>query len=214
MDESLPHPERSISHAKDLLKFASFSWKSNGKLIDPQGNSVEFTLITSSSNSQRVKMATLIADDLAQLGMSVHVVPLESRAVIDRVFQTNDYEACLMGLGGGDADPNGDMNVWMSNGGTHLWNLHENKPATTWEADIDRLMNQQLITLDYKKRKRIYDQVQQIIAANVPFVFLATPDVVVGASRNLANFHPAVLDPYVLWNVDELYFRKQGVAAR
>lgn len=213
MDDSLPHPERSILRAKEMLKSAGFTWNSDGKLTDAQGKSVEFTIITGSSNSQRLKMATLIADDLSQLGMSVHVVPLEFRAVVDRVFQSGDYEACLMGLGGGDADPNGDMNVWMSNGGTHLWNMHESKPATPWEADLDRLMNEQLITLDYKKRKRTYDQAQEIIAANVPLIFLATPDVVVGASRQLANFHPATLDPYVLWNVDELYFRKQGVAA-
>jgi peptide/nickel transport system substrate-binding protein len=213
VDEGLPHPQRSIESSKALLKSAGFSWKTDGKLVDAHGEPVEFTLITSSSNSQRSKMATLIADDLSQLGMSVHVVPLEFRAVVDRVFQSNDYEACLMGLGGGDADPNGDMNVWMSNGGTHLWNIHESKPATAWEADLDRLMNEQLVTLDYKKRKRIYDQAQQIIADNVPFIFLAAPDVVVGASKQLANFHPAPLDPYVLWNVDELYFHKQGVAA-
>jgi len=151
-----------------------------------------------------------VADDLSQLGIAAHVVPLEFRSVIDRVFQSNDYEACVMGLVSGDADPNPDMNVWMSNGGTHVWNLHESKPATTWEADLDRLLNEQLVTIDYKKRKRIYDQVQEIIAGNVPVIFLATPDVVVGASRQVANFHPAVLDPYVLWNADELYFRKQG----
>jgi peptide/nickel transport system substrate-binding protein len=139
-------------------------------------------------------------------------VPLEFRAVIDRVFQTNDYEACIMGLGGGDADPNSDMNVWLSTGGTHLWNMHETTPATAWEADLDRMMEQQLITLDYKKRKRIYDQAQQIISDNLPFVFLATPDVLVGASKEIANFRPASLEPYVLWNAEELYFRRQGVA--
>jgi peptide/nickel transport system substrate-binding protein len=213
VDQALARPERSLDHAKELLKSAGFSWTGDGKLIDPKKEPVEFTLITSSSNAQRVKMATLVADDLSQLGMSVHVVPLEFRGVIDRVFQSNDYEACLMGLGGGDADPNGDMNVWLSSGGTHLWNMHETKPATAWEGDLDRLMNQQLITIDYKKRKRIYDQAQQIIADNVPFIFLATPDVLVGASKELANLHPATLDPYVLWNADELYFRRQGVSA-
>lgn len=213
MDESLSRPPRSIPQAKELLKASGFAWNGEGKLIDVHGKPVEFTIVVSSSNSQRTKMATLIVDDLSQLGMSVHVVPLEFRAVVDRVFQSNDYEACVMGLGGGDADPNVDMNVWMSNGGTHLWNLHETKPATSWEADIDRLLNEQLIALDYKKRKRIYDQVQEIIAGNVPFIFLATPDVVVGASKELANFHPATLEPYVLWNADELYFRKQGVTA-
>jgi len=212
INRDLPHPERSIPQAKELLQSAGFSWDSRGKLLDPLHNPVEFTIITSSSNAQRVKMSTLVADDLAQLGMSVHVVPLEFRAVVDRVFQSNDYEVCVMGLGGGDADPNGDMNVWMSNGSTHLWNMHETKPATAWEAQLDSLLNQQLVKLDYKKRKRIYDEAQAIIANNLPFIFLASPNVLVGAKRRVANFHPAPLEPYVLWNADELYFRQEGVA--
>jgi len=212
INRDLPHPERSIPQAKELLKSAGFSWDQAGKLFDTLHNPVEFTIITSSSNAQRVKMATLIADDLAQLGMSVHVVPLEFRAVMDRVFQSNDYEASVFALGGGDADPNGDMNVWMSNGSTHLWNMHESKPATAWEAQLDALLNQQLVTLNYKKRKQLYDEAQAIIAHNLPFIFLASPNVVVGATKQVANFRPAALEPYVLWNVDELYLRQEGVA--
>jgi len=213
INRDLPHPERSISQAKELLKSAGFSWDGSGKLVDSRSKPVEFTVIVSSSNAQRVKMATIIADDLAQLGMSVHVVPLEFRAVMDRVFQSSDYEASVFGLAGGDADPNGDMNVWLSSGSTHLWNMHENKPATPWEAKVDALLNQQLITLDYKKRKQLYDEVQAIIAENLPFIFLASPNVLVGATKQVANFRPASLDPYVLWNADELYFHQQGVAA-
>ena len=47
-------------------------------------------------------MATIISDDLGQLGMNVHVVALEFRAVVDRVFQSNNYQASILGLGGGD----------------------------------------------------------------------------------------------------------------
>jgi peptide/nickel transport system substrate-binding protein len=175
-------------------------------LIDPKGQPVEFSIITSSSNTQRSKMATIIQDDLGKLGMNVHVVPLEFRGVVDRVFQSYDYEASIMGLGGGDADPNPEMNVWLSNGATHLWHLGESKPATDWEAQIDQLMQKQMVTLKYKDRKHLYDQVQEIIAANAPFVFLATPNIVVGARKSLANFKPAILDPNTLWNVEELYY--------
>ena len=112
-----------------------------------------------------------------------------------------------MALGGGDADPNPEINVWLSSGPTHLWRLGETKPATDWEAQIDQLMRRQMVELKYKERKQIYDQMQEIIAANVPFVFLATPNILVGAKRNLANFKPAVLEPTTLWNVEQLYCR-------
>jgi peptide/nickel transport system substrate-binding protein len=206
VDQTLPHPSRSIDQAKDLLRSSGFSWNVDGQLLDRQGQPVEFSIITSSSNTQRTKMATLIQDDLSQLGMNVHIVPLEFRSVLDRVFQTYDYEASIMGLGGGDADPNPEMNVWLSSGGTHVWHLGEAKPATDWEAQIDRLMQLQMVELKPKERKRLYDQVQEIIGANDPCVFLATPDILVGAKKTLANFKPAVLEPTTLWDVEELYF--------
>lgn len=215
VDQALPHPARSIDHAKELLKSAGFSWRNDGQLLDPRGQPVEFSILTSSSNALRNKMAVMIQDDLGKLGMSVHVVPLEFRAMLDRIFQTFDYEAAIMGLGGGDADPNPEMNVWLSNGGTHLWHLGESKPATAWEAQLDHLMQQQMTALKYKNRKHLYDQAQEIIADKVPFVFLATPNILVGAKKNLANFQPALLEPTALWNVEQIYFSSAtGTGAR
>jgi peptide/nickel transport system substrate-binding protein len=210
MNQKIPHAQRSLETSRKLLQSAGFGWNSSGQLIDSAGHVVEFTLITSSSNAQRLKMATLLQDDLSHLGMQVHVVPLEFRALIDRVFQSFDYEAAIMGLGGGDADPNPEMNVWMSNGTSHLWNLGEKQPASDWEREMDQLMQEQMITLDYAKRKRLYDRVQQIIAENLPFVFLATPNILACADARVGNFHPALLDPYTLWNADELYVRSAG----
>jgi peptide/nickel transport system substrate-binding protein len=214
VDSSIPHPQRSLETARQLLKSAGFSWNSVGQLLDPSGKPVEFSIVTSSSNTQRMKMATLVQDDLSHLGMQVHVVPLDFRAMLDRVFQSFDYEAAIMGLGGGDPDPNPEMNVWLSNGATHIWHLNESKPATPWENEIDQLMQQQMVTMNYEKRKRLYDRVQELIAQNLPFIFLATPDVLVGAKGHVGNFHPAVLDHYTLWNADELYVRQNAGVER
>ena len=213
VDQSLPHPARSVDHARELLKAAGFTWRGDGRLLDSQNRPVEFSIVVSSSNNQRGKLATIIQDDLGKLGMDVHVVPLEFRALLDRVFQTFDYDAAVMGLGGGDADPNPEMNVWLSSGSTHLWHLGETKPATEWEAQIDQLMQKQMTELNYARRKRLYDQVQQIIAAQLPYVFLATPNILVGARKNLANFKPTILEPSTLWNVEQLYLRQASRAA-
>jgi peptide/nickel transport system substrate-binding protein len=207
VDTKIAHPPRSLDRARGLLESAGFSWKGDGSLVDAHGSPVEFSILTSSSNAQRVKMATLIQDDLKQLGMNVHIVSLEFRAVVDRVLNSFDFEACVMGLGGGDADPNSEMNVWLSSGGTHLWHANQAQPATPWEAEIDRLMQQQLVTLDYAKRKRLYDRVQEIVAEDLPIICLASPNILVGAKNRIGNFQPAILDPFALWNVEQLYFR-------
>ncbi len=208
-NEKLAHPPRSLERARALLKEAGFSWGngSNGEsaLLDSDGKPVEFSILTSSSNADRAKMATLIQDDLKQLGMHVQVVPLEFRSLLDRVTQTREYDACVMGVASFDADPNSDINVWLSSGGTHLWNPSQEHPATAWEAEIDRLIGEQMTARAFPQRKKLYDRAQEILAENQPMIFLASPDILAGAKNSLGNFQPAVLEPYVLWNVEQLY---------
>ena len=59
---------------------------------------MKFSIITSASNNQRTQMATIIQQDLKELGVSVQVVPLEFRSVVDRIFQSHDYEAVVLGF--------------------------------------------------------------------------------------------------------------------
>jgi peptide/nickel transport system substrate-binding protein len=214
---SIPHPARSLEQARALLKDAGFSWKSGANsessLVDSEGKTVEFSILTSSSNADRTKMAAIVQDDLKELGMHVQVVPLEFRSLIDRVTQTKEYDACVLGLASFDADPNSDLNVWLSNGGTHLWNPSQTRPATRWEAEIDGLMEQQLAAPSFGQRKKLYDHVQQILAEYQPMIFLASPNILTGAKNAIGNFHPAVLEPYVLWNVEQLYLRNEPMNA-
>jgi peptide/nickel transport system substrate-binding protein len=207
LNTALSPPQRSLPHARELLQAAGFSWRSDGTLVDQSGQPVEFTIAVSSSNAQRTQIATIVQDDLRQLGMNVHVVPVEFRSALDRIFQSHDYEAAVLGLGSGDVDPTSDTNVWMSNGQTHVWHLGEKKPATPWEAEIDQLMQKQMVTLDYKQRKRLYDRVQEIIAQQLPIICLASPNVLTGARNGLGNFRPAIMEHYTLWNVEELFWR-------
>ncbi|HEU4691187.1 MAG TPA: ABC transporter substrate-binding protein, partial [Vicinamibacterales bacterium] len=214
INTSLPRQPRNVSEARAILKASGFSWRPDGALIDRQGRPVTFTIVTSSTSAQRTEMATLIQADLKELGMDVQVVPLEFRALVDRVFQTFDYDASVLGLGGGDADPNGEMNVWMSSGSNHLWRLGQKAPATPWEDEIDRLMQKQLITLDHRERKRLYDRVQAIVAQQLPMIFLAAPHILVGARADLGNFQPSVLDHYTLWNVERMFLRPESRSVR
>src|SRR5271170_3578706 len=96
LDEKIAHPQRSLDRARELLKSAGFSWKSDGALVDSRGEHVEFSILTSSSNAQRTKIATIIQDDLSQLGMTVQVVPLEFHAMVDRLRNTHNYEVAML----------------------------------------------------------------------------------------------------------------------
>jgi peptide/nickel transport system substrate-binding protein len=206
LNAALPRLPQSFERARQLLRDSGFRWNPAGDLLDSSGKAVEFSLVASSSSPERIQMATLIQEDLKHLGMRVNVVSLEFRALLDRVLNTREYEACLLGLVSGDADPNPEMNVWLSSGGSHLWNPEQKQPMTPWEAEIDRLMRQQMTTMKPAERKQLYDRVQQIAADNLPLICLASPNILVAARKHLGNFHPAVLDHYTLWNVEQLYW--------
>lgn len=209
-NQNIEPPVRSIEAARERLRAVGFSWDDEGNLLDEAGLAVEFTLVTNSSNTQRVGMAAILQEDLRQLGMAVQVVPLEFQSLVERLLETRDFDACIFGLGGGDADPNSPMSVWLSSGSRHLWAPAQGQPATAWEAEIDELMTRQLTETDPAERKRLYDRVQRILADELPLIFLVSPNVLAGADRRLGNFQPAILEPSALWNADRLFWPEEA----
>src|SRR5205823_12742407 len=141
-------------------KSTGFSWTQDGVLLAPSGQRVAFSIMVAAGNAPRGSIATIIQEDLRALGMRVDIVPLEFRAMLDRVTNTLEYEAAVMGIASGDVDLNSDVNVWLSNGSTHLWHLHEDRLATPWQAEIDRLMREQVTSTQLKQRKQFFDRLQ------------------------------------------------------
>lgn len=197
-----------LARARELLTQAGFRFRSSdGALLSTSGTRVEFTLVTNADNRERTRMASMIQSDLAKLGMEVKLQTLEFNALAGKLMQSFDYEAAIMGLGGGDSDPGGEMNVWLSNGPLHLWHMGEVKPATPWESRIDALMRQQMTTTNQGGRKRAYDEVQKIVSEELPLIPLVSRDVLVAVKRKVGNLQPAVMAPYALWNSETLYLK-------
>ncbi len=177
---------------------------SAGKLSDRDGHAVEFSIITNAGNRARERMATMIQQDLGSLGITVNVVTLDFPSLIQRITQDFNYEAVLLGLVNVELDPNEQMNVWLSSSETHQWNPKQKTPATPWEAEIDRLMRAQASAMDDNTRKKAFDRVQEIVADQLPFIYLVNKNALTGVSPSLENAKPVVLRPQTYWNVEYL----------
>jgi peptide/nickel transport system substrate-binding protein len=205
-NSALPAAKYDPQRALTLLIKAGFRF-SNNELRDQFGNRVEFTLVTNSGNAVREKIAAMLQQDLANIGIKMNVVTLDFPSLIERMTRTFDYEACLLGLVNTDLDPNGQMTVWLSSGENHQWNPSQKTPATTWEAEIDALMREQATALTDKKRKEKFDRVQQIIYEQQPFIYLVNRDVLSAVSPAVVGAAPTVLNPPAFWNVDVLQLK-------
>jgi peptide/nickel transport system substrate-binding protein len=204
-DPNASAPRYSLDDARERLAAASFRWDAEGRLLDAGGRRVELSILTSSSNEARKRIASIIVEDLRKLGIEATVVELEFRAYVSRIFENRDYDVVIAALGGGDTDPNPSTSILLSSGSMHMWRLGAREVAP-WQAEIDRLMTEQLTVSDRARRRELYFRVQRLIAEHLPFIGVVSPHTLVGVARNLGNFRPGILRPHGLWNAEELYF--------
>jgi peptide/nickel transport system substrate-binding protein len=182
----------------------------DGLMEDADGNPVEILFYSNLGNPLREQAAALIATHLKKLGIKLTYVPIDYRALVERINGTFDYECALMGLGGGGSDPASQMNVLLSSEALHQWFPAQRTPSTDWEAHIDSLMATQMRTLDFAQRKKCFDEVQVMLAEEQPMIYTVTPFAAGAIRPDVGNLRPAVLSPYHLtWNLEELYFKKK-----
>jgi peptide/nickel transport system substrate-binding protein len=206
--EGMPRFKYDVAKAKALFdEMGLVDRDGDGIRDDADGHKVEFTLYTNSENTIRKGFTTVIQQNLKQVGISCQPRPIDFNTMISHIRNDHEYEACLLGLTGGvPPDPALSRNVWLSSGVTHQWYPEQPKPHTTWEAEIDRLMDVVVAETEYAKRKAAFDQVQHIVGEQQPMIYLARENLQVAVRNKFQNVRPSVLRPHVMWNVWEIYY--------
>jgi peptide/nickel transport system substrate-binding protein len=202
--KDLPVPVHDVARAKALFAKAGLTDKTgDGVLRDASGKPARFTIMTQSGKTDRERTSALIADQLKAVGLTVDVVGLDPNALFARV-SADDYDAMYYGTDTGGTDPVDSIELWLSSGGFHLWNMHEKTPATPWEAEIDNLMRQIVASANTDERQKLFGHVQQIFADHQPALYFAAPRVWTAASSRLQGVSASAIKPPVLWNVERL----------
>jgi peptide/nickel transport system substrate-binding protein len=182
--------------------------KGDGVATDAEGHPLEIVFNSNTGNPLRDKSAQFIQEDLRKIGIKLIYQPIDFLALLQKVNRTFDYECAMMGLGGGGGDPASQMNVLRSSEEFHQWFPSEKTPATDWEARIDQLMDTQMRTLDFTRRKKCFDEVQAILAEELPMIYTVAPYSYAAIRADTGNLAPSVLAAYHLtWNLEQLYFK-------
>jgi peptide/nickel transport system substrate-binding protein len=169
------NPEKS----KQLLQKAGFKYNSKEELFDAEGNRVRFNLLTQTGSATVEAIISQIQQDLAKIGMQVDLQQLSFGTVVEKMSNSLDWECIFLGLTGG-IEPNDGANVWLVDGGLHIFNqepLTGQEPITgreiyDWEQKISDLYIKGAQELDEAKRKEIYAETQRLTQEYLPYIYL------------------------------------------
>jgi peptide/nickel transport system substrate-binding protein len=171
----------------------------HGVREDTAGRPARFTLLTQKGNTSLERGAAVIRDSLWQFGIQVDVVELEVGALIQR-FGSGEYDAIYFRLLSTDTDPSLNPDFWLSSGSAHVWNPAQAAPATAWEQEIERLMDDISTSSDPARRVRLFSEVQRIMGREVPVLCFAFPRLWLAMSTRISQATPAPFLAPLLWN--------------
>ncbi|MFP5264871.1 MAG: ABC transporter substrate-binding protein [Blastocatellia bacterium] len=202
-----PHdPERARQMFAELgLKDAN----GDGVLEDPEGHSLEFSLLTNSDNSQRTKTQAFLTKNLQDVGLKFTPAGAPLPTVVDITQSTFDFDAVVMGWGTPvPTGPTNSKNIIISSGLNHVCFPNQTTPSTKWEAEIDELMHKIDVTADPAERKRLYAEVQRIWSEQLPEINLVCQVEAIAYKNKFGNLRPSPMPPRITWNSEEIYIKK------
>lgn len=205
----------SLSKAKRELKEGGFTWGNDGKLYGPNGNLVQFDMVTNVSTTAWVEVGNILTDSLAKLGMEVNFRPLQFNTVVNNLMG-GSFESVILRLSGETPDPNDGWNVYLLDGGLHFWNwspeyLKDVNPdlldpadyeVAEWERRIDEIYRLQKSELDDEKLRDMFEEWSNLEAQYMPMIYTFAQNSLLAVSDSL-HLTSEELVPYrgVLWNI-------------
>ncbi|MBP0029465.1 ABC transporter substrate-binding protein [Roseofilum sp. Guam] len=210
-EEGLKIYEFNQEKAQSLLEEAGFQYNRAGQLEDDRGNLVRFTLLTNAGNKIREALGVQIKQDLSKIGIQVDFQPIAFSTLVDKLGNTLDWDAHIIGFAGGGVEPNNSANVWSLDGSLHSFN-QQPQPGQPpiqgwrpdpWEQKIADLYIQGAQELEENKRRQIYGEVQQLIKENLPYIYLVNQLSMTAVRDRIQPIQYSALGG-ALWNLDEL----------
>lgn len=176
----------------------------DGVLEDREGNRIEFNLYTNAGNRVREKISSILREDWSSLGMKVNYRALDFALLVEKLENTLDWDAVLIGFTG-SLDPHNGANLLRSNGNLHLWHPNQTSPGSAWEAEIDRLVEEGSRELDAEKRRLIYWRIQEILHEELPMIQTVRQIQFFAWTASLDGFAPTV---WGLYRPELIHFTK------
>ena len=173
-----------LTKANELLDYVGFGSTAD----DPLRSELDFKISYNQGGLRRNKVCVFARDQWANLGIDVEIENLEWVSMLSTHYDGRNFDAMNAGWTGGGGDP--DLTgVWSSRNimpdgkpiglnpdGTWLWSGYPREGGLNymsyWNPTADILMDIARTEETFSVRKTYYDQIQEIIVNDSPYVWL------------------------------------------
>jgi len=150
-----------VDTANQLLDAAGWTMGDDG-IREKEGQKASFTCATVAGNTVRLQEAEVVQQYLLEVGIDMQVQEQPVTTILEQM-PAGQMDAALFNWVHGDINP--DARDTLRTGGPNNFFQFSN-------ARVDELLTNGIKELDEQARVAIYQEVQQIIAEEVPFLFI------------------------------------------
>ena len=184
------------ARARQLLQTAGWGDSDGDGVLDKDGVKFEFALNYGIGNARRAYAATVIQENLKQLGISVYLTPLEPVVLYEKA-SNKDYDAFF-----------GGFNVSLAIDPSNRWNDIGDpyNSAGFNNPRVSELIKLGLRSPNETEASRYWREIQSILHQEQPFTFMFWIKDVVAVNRRLklTNVNPlGILDRIERWKIGD-----------
>lgn len=174
-----PIPPSSWAYDASFTPYHNDVNQAKSELSQASTQSPTFNLLIVAGDPTTATLAQFIQSSLKTAGITVNLVP-ETFAKILSDTQAESYQAALIGWSG-RPDPDGNMYSWFHTGGGNNQMQYSN-------ATADQMLDDARVQSDQATRAKDYQQAQQAIMQDAPYIFIDHGLATQVSSNKVQNF--------------------------
>jgi peptide/nickel transport system substrate-binding protein len=199
-DPAVKRYEYNPDKARELLREAGWVDTDGDGILEKDGMPFKFTIRTNMGNTLRKNAATIIQWRLAKVGIKVEIETIEWSTFVNEFIDKRRFEAVILGWSIG-LDPD-QYDIWHSS----KTKDKEFNFVSYSNPEVDALLEKGRRTFDIAERKKAYYRIQEILAEELPYIFLYVPDATPIVSSRFRGIKPSPIG--ITYNLPKWYVPK------
>jgi peptide/nickel transport system substrate-binding protein len=186
--------------ANQLLDEAWGKPGGGGIRVNAAGEKLSFTCFVIIGDALRRSEAELVQRDLKAVGIEMKLQDFGVAEILSKA-RAGDYDSAIFNSTYGTADP--DASTTLRTGALNNFSHYSN-------PRVDELLDQGLMETDPAKRAAIYKEIQEIVAEDVPFLYIMYWETVLLFNKRIKGLPAKATNPYAIYTVNShrLWFDK------